>query len=93
MSSCVVLASEGYPQNYDKGFEIFGTNKFSKNRNIKIYHAGTKKSKTNKLLTAGGRVLNIVGKDKSIKKALDISYKACVQINWKGSFYRKDIGS
>ena len=92
-SACVVLASKGYPQNYEDGFEIFGTNKFSKKRNIKIYHAGTKKGKAKKILTAGGRVLNIVSKDKNINKALDAVYKICNQINWKGCFYRKDIGS
>jgi len=92
-SACVVMASHGYPEKYSKGFQI-SIQKHSKIlKNTKIFHAGTKRSNDGKLLTNGGRVLNIVAIAKTIKKALDIVYKKCNDIYWKGSFYRKDIGS
>ena len=93
VSACVVLASQGYPEKYAKEIQIFGLNQLNKEKNIKIYHAGTKKDNLGKFLTNGGRVLNVVGKAKNIKSALDITYKICSKIHWKGYFYRKDIGS
>ena len=93
ISVCVVLASKGYPEKYAKGIEIFGVNKLNNEGDVKIYHAGTKKNNHGKLLTNGGRVLNVVGKAKNIKKALDKTYDICRKIHWKGYFYRKDIGS
>ena len=91
--ACVVLASKGYPEKYSKNIEIFGINDFEKNNNIKIYHAGTKKNNSGKIVTNGGRVLNIIGKANTIKIALDLAYSACKKIYWKGCLYRRDIGS
>ena len=68
VSACVVLASKGYPGIYSKEKEITGLNNAKINKKMLIYHAATKKGKSGKLLTNGGRVLNIVAKEKSVKK-------------------------
>ena len=84
----VVLASGGYPEKYDKGFEISGL------ENVKdsiIFHAGTA-LKNNKIVTNGGRVLSIVSSDKDMNKALKKSYANIENINFDGKIFRKDIG-
>ncbi len=84
----VVLASGGYPEEYEKGFEITGLN------NIKdslIFHAGTKIN-NDKLKTNGGRVLSIVSSSESMKEALKKSYLNIKKINFRGKIFRKDIG-
>lgn len=84
----VVLASGGYPEKYDKGFEISGL------ENVKdsiIFHAGTA-LKNNKIVTNGGRVLSIVSSDKDMNKALKKSYTNIENINFDGMIFRKDIG-
>ena len=84
----VVLASGGYPEKYDKGFEISGL------ENVKdsiIFHAGTA-LKNNKIVTNGGRVLSIVSSDKDMNKALKKSYANIENINFDGKVFRKDIG-
>jgi len=89
--TCVVLASKGYPEKYEKGFEIFGLEKTKKLKNTIVFHAGTKKEE-NKVLTNGGRVLNVCGLGKTIKESIDNAYKGVKQINFNGMHYRKDIG-
>lgn len=84
----VVLASEGYPNKYEKGFEITGLDKI---KNCYVIHAGTK-IKNNILVTNGGRVLNIVGKGNNLKETLEKIYKEIKKINFKGMYFRKDIG-
>ncbi len=85
---CVVLASGGYPESYEKGKEItFG--EFEKD--IVICHAGTA-IKDNKLVTSGGRVLGVCAKGKTIEDARRKAYKASEQISFEGMYYRKDIG-
>ena len=58
-----------------------------------VYHAGTQRDNKGNYITSGGRVLNIVSKAHSIKKALALVYEVCKSVYWKGYFYRKDIGS
>ncbi len=91
-SVCIVLTSRGYPQKYKKGYEIRGLQKFYKKKEISILHAGTIK-KRNRILTNGGRVLNIVVKKNNLREAIEYAYKKVLLINWKGMFYRNDIGS
>lgn len=93
VSSCVVIASKGYPESYEKGKQIKGIELYKNEKNIKVYHAGTKKNDKGNYITNGGRVLNIVSKAKNIKKSLELTYSVCSNISWKGSFFRKDIGS
>ncbi|MFN4245397.1 MAG: phosphoribosylamine--glycine ligase [Brevinematia bacterium] len=88
-SATVVLASKGYPGEYEKGKEIVGD--LSENENSIVFHAGTT-LKDGKLLTNGGRVLNVVGISYSLKEALKIAYQRINNINFDGMFYRSDIG-
>jgi len=87
----IVLCSKGYPKKYLKNKAIKNINKIKKNKNLFIYHAGTKYF-DNKLLSNGGRVLNISFRGKifkDIRKKIIINLK---KLNWKYGFYRKDIG-
>ena len=84
----VVLASSGYPENYKKGFEISGLNEVE---NSIVFHAGTSFN-NNKMVTSGGRVLSIVSSGKTMKEALNKSYKNIDKINFEGKTFRKDIG-
>lgn len=88
--SCVVLASQGYPDSYTKGFEIAGLDKLY-GENTLIYHAGTSKKDGN-IVTNGGRVLCITSVANSLQESLDMNYSAISKINFEGMYYRKDIG-
>ena len=82
---CVVMASDGYPQKYDSGFEI----KMPADKNI--YVAGAKLS-DGKLLTAGGRVLGVTETAPSLKEAIDKAYDTVKSVSFDNAYYRKDIG-
>jgi phosphoribosylamine--glycine ligase len=84
----VVLASGGYPEDYQKGFEISGLNEVEDSI---VFHAGTSFN-NEKVVTNGGRVLSVVSSAKTMKEALNISYSNIEKINFKGKAYRKDIG-
>jgi phosphoribosylamine--glycine ligase len=88
---CVVLASGGYPGKYEKGKEIEGLKKANKEKDIFVYHAGTKKE-DNKYYTNGGRVLGVTALGEDINKAIDKAYKAVELISFDNMYYRKDIG-
>ena len=90
-SMTIVLCAKGYPGNYKKGLILKNMNKIKLSKKNFIYHAGTKISK-NKLISNGGRVLNItsIGKNfRIIRKKILLILK---KLNWKEGFYRKDIG-
>ncbi|MFO8053418.1 MAG: phosphoribosylamine--glycine ligase [Candidatus Omnitrophota bacterium] len=87
---CVVLASGGYPNKYQKGKEIKGLGALENQKDILVYHAGTKKE-SGKILTNGGRVLSVVGLDPTIKKAKEKVYQAVKNIDFDQMQYRKDI--
>ena len=82
---CVVMASDGYPQKYDSGFEI----KMPSDKNI--YVAGAKLSE-GKLLTAGGRVLGVTETAPTLKEAIAKSYETVKQVSFDNAYYRNDIG-
>ena len=84
----VVLASEGYPEDYKKGFEITGLNEVDDSI---VFHAGTTLDR-HKTVTNGGRVLSVVSSAKTMKEALKKSYKNVEKIDFKGKVFRKDIG-
>ncbi len=86
---CVILASEGYPSNYEKGLEIRGLENLSKD--LLIFHSGTAEYE-GKLVTNGGRVLGIVSRARTIEEARQKIYENIDDISFKGAFYRKDIG-
>ena len=83
---CLILASKGYPQSYEKGFPI------SFNCDTKdIFIAGAK-IVNDKLVTSGGRVLGITKRAKSLKEAIDLAYKAADDVSFDNKYYRNDIG-
>ena len=87
----VVMASGGYPGKYEKEKEITGIEKALKLKDVIIFHAGTK-LENEKILTNGGRVLNVVGLGSDIKSAVEKAYEACNLIKFDGAHYRRDIG-
>ncbi len=87
----IVLCSKGYPGNYKKNKNINNINKIKLSKNDLIYHAGTK-LENRKLLSNGGRVLNIISLGKSFLAIRKKIIKMIRKINWKEGFYRKDIG-
>ncbi|MBA5628178.1 phosphoribosylamine--glycine ligase [Moheibacter lacus] len=84
---CVVMVSGGYPLNYEKGFEIRGLEKVD----CPYFIAGAK-LENDKILTSGGRVLNVVGIGETMEKAREIAYENIKKINFDYEYYRKDIG-
>ncbi|WP_288623802.1 phosphoribosylamine--glycine ligase [uncultured Brachyspira sp.] len=84
---CIIMASEGYPLEYKKGFAI----NIPKDIIERVYFAGVKKE-NEKLLTNGGRVLGITNIADTLEKAIKLSYEDAKQISFEGAYYRKDIG-
>lgn len=87
----VVIASEGYPDNYRKGAVLEGLSDISDE--IYLFHAGTKKDQDGRFLTNGGRVLLAGAKAKGLKSAQDKVYQQLENLGSDGVFYRKDIGA
>jgi phosphoribosylamine--glycine ligase len=87
---CVVLASDGYPGSYQKGMEIKGIENIDSETTY-VFHAGTSK-KGGKLLSAGGRVLGVTSRGKTLKDAIDNAYSEVAKISFENMYYRKDIG-
>ena len=89
---CVVLASEGYPGAYEKGKVILGIEEAEELEGVTVFHAGTARNADGELVTAGGRVLNVVALGDSFDDAREKAYEACNLINFEGKQYRTDIG-
>lgn len=87
---CVILASEGYPVKYEKGFEITGLDDFDW-ENYFCFHAGTAQ-KDGKIVTNGGRVLGITAKGNTLKEARANAYEATKRVNFENKYMRNDIG-
>jgi len=88
---CVVMASGGYPEEYEKGKQIKGIKEANLVENVTVFHAGTK-SENNEVLTNGGRVLGVTGLGNSIKDAIDSAYIGVEKISFEKAHFRKDIG-
>ena len=88
---CVILASDGYPEHYEKGFEITGLEAFKDKDGYYVFHAGTK-SEDDKVLTNGGRVLGVTAKGEDLFKARANAYEAVKWINFDNKYMRNDIG-
>jgi len=88
---CVVMASEGYPGSYQKGFEIYGLEETLKIPNVEVFHGGTV-IKDGKIISSGGRVLGVTALEYGIKDAIGLAYRAVKDIHWEGVYYRQDIG-
>jgi len=89
-SACVVMASKGYPGKYRTGLRITGIDTRLGNGSY-IFHAGTEK-RGDDWVTAGGRVLGVVGIDNNLKLALNRAYDLVRRIRFEGAMYRRDIG-
>ena len=86
---CVMIASGGYPEKYQKGFKIdFGASE----ETAFVYHSGTKLNDEGKFVTNGGRVLGVVAKADTLENAISKSYFAANQITFEGKHMRTDIG-
>ena len=85
---CVIMASRGYPQSYEKGFEITIPEEVAH----QVYVAGAA-LKDGKLLTSGGRVLGVTAIGKTLRQAVDAAYKATETVHFDNAFYRRDIGA
>ena len=90
-SLCIVMCSNGYPENFEKNIEIENLDKIILNNNDYLFHAGTIK-KDNKYYSVGGRVLNFVSLSDEFITARNNILNKLKKLNWKNGFYRKDIG-
>ena len=90
-SVCVVMASKGYPGEYEKGKIIEGLEEVSRMKDIFVFHAGTA-LKDSKIVTNGGRVIGVTGLGEDIPRAIERTYQAVRMISWGGVHYRTDIG-
>ncbi len=89
---CVVLASDGYPVSYEKGFPIKGFGKFHDEEGYYCFHAGTALNDDGEFVTNGGRVLGVTAKGSDLKDARANAYKATEWITFENKYMRSDIG-
>ncbi len=89
---CVVVASKGYPDDYQKGTIINGLDKIANMSDVLVFHAGTKLDKDGNWVSDGGRVLNIVADGGTIEEAKGKVYSALSFLEWPEGFFRYDIG-
>ena len=85
---CVVIASDGYPKSYNKGYEI---TEDEMPENVIVYHAGTA-LKDGKIVTSGGRVIGVTATADTLENAIKLAYNCAEKITFEGAFYRNDIG-
>lgn len=90
---CVVLASEGYPGSYETGKVILGIDEAEALEDVVVFHAGTAFNTDEELVTAGGRVLNVVALGETFEEARERAYQAVDLINFEGKQFRTDIGA
>ncbi len=89
---CVVMASKGYPGSYEKNSVIGNVEAAGAMDNVHIFHAGTARDDTGRLLATGGRVLGVTATGDTIEAAQKAAYQAVDAIDWPGGFCRRDIG-
>jgi phosphoribosylamine--glycine ligase len=90
-SACVVLASGGYPGEYDTGFDVTGLETLPDGDDVLVFHAGTR-DEGGRTVTAGGRVLGVTGTGHTLETALGRAYAAVRAVSFEGMQYRRDIG-
>ena len=88
---CVIMASGGYPSKYGTGYEITGIGEALKEKDVMVFHAGTKKE-GDVLKTSGGRVLGVTALGNTLKDAINLAYNRVEKIHFKDYHYRRDIG-
>ena len=88
---CVVMASGGYPGDYEKGKVIRGIDEASAMKDVVVFHAGTAR-RDGAIVTSGGRVLGVTSLGNGVEEAIGRAYEAAGRISWEGAQYRTDIG-
>lgn len=91
-TTCVVLASAGYPGSYETGKVIEGLEAAEQVGTVQVFHAGTKLNADGQVVTNGGRVLGVTARGVDLAAATARAYEAVNQIRFEGAFYRRDIG-
>jgi phosphoribosylamine--glycine ligase len=91
-SACVVMATDGYPEDYPKGSIIKGIPSANDIEGVTVFQAGTDKDSDQNLIAVGGRVLGVTAVGADLKQAIDRAYQGVDQIDWPQGFNRKDIG-
>ena len=91
-AACVVMASDGYPIDYDTGVEITGIDAAEALEDVSVVHAGTRQTDDGRFLTDGGRVLGVTALGGDLPAALDRAYEGVDAIQFEGATYRTDIG-
>lgn len=89
---CVVLASDGYPEHYEKGFKIKGLDRFDGADGYYVFHAGSKFDADGDIVTNGGRVLGVTATGKDLKEARANAYQATEWVEFGNKYMRHDIG-
>ena len=89
---CVVLASAGYPEHYEKGYKMTGFENFEGRDGYYVFHAGSKFDKDGNIVTNGGRVLGVTAKGRTLKEARENAYRATEWIEFGNKYMRHDIG-
>ena len=89
---CIVMASGGYPGNYEKGKKITGLDTAAGMKGVLVFHSGTA-MKNGNIVTDGGRVLGVTGLGPAVAAAIDNAYKGAREISFDGAHYRRDIGA
>lgn len=93
VSCSVVLAAPGYPDDPRQGLPIVGIERAEAVEGVKVFHAGTKRDAEGRVVTAGGRVLNIAATGATLEQARERAYRACDLIHFDGKTFRRDIGA
>jgi phosphoribosylamine---glycine ligase len=91
-TTCVVMASAGYPGSYQTGKTITGIDDAQQLEGVVIFHAGTKRTAPGEVETAGGRVLGVTARAETLGQATSQAYEAVSRIHFEGMYYRRDIG-
>ena len=89
---CVVLASQGYPEHYEKGYVISGLERFEDQDGYYVFHAGSRLDNQGNVVTNGGRVLGVTALGADLKEARTNAYKAVHWVEFENKYMRHDIG-
>ena len=89
---CVVMASGGYPDSYEKGKPITGLEEAQAVDGVYVFHAGTRRDRDGSVLTSGGRVLGVTGTGDTVRQAIDTAYRGVDKIHFEACALRRDIG-
>lgn len=89
---CVILASDGYPVEYKKGFPIEGLESFEGKEGYYVFHSGTKFNDLGQIVTNGGRVLGVTANGATLKEARENAYRAAQWVHFENQYMRHDIG-